>query len=126
MEADDYMKRKYKIKKNIGRPTLLTPKLREEIVKMLKAGNYIETVCALVGINKSTFYKWLKKADESTRSTKYSKFRDAVEKAKAIAEARDVAILAKHCETNWKAAKWKLERRYPNKWGKPKFRSVTS
>lgn len=68
------MKRKYKIKKNVGRPTLLTPKLREEIVGMLIAGNYIETVCVLVGINKSTFYKWLKKADESTRYTKYSKF----------------------------------------------------
>jgi transposase-like protein len=93
---------------------------------LLIAGNYIETPCLLVGINKSTFYKWLKKADESTRSTKYSKFRDAVTKAKAIAEAQDVAILAKHAETNWKAVIRMLERKYPNKWGKPKFRSGTS
>ena len=55
------MYNKKKISKKQGRPTKLTPELREEIVELLKAGNYIKTACAVVGINKTTFYQWLKK-----------------------------------------------------------------
>jgi transposase len=116
------MARKRKTKKKVGRPSKLTPELREEIVDLIKTGNYIETVCAMVSINKTTFYKWLKKADESTRPNKYTKLRDDVEKAQAWSEARDVAIISKHSEKNWRAAAWKLERKYPTRWGKKKVK----
>lgn len=108
-----------KNKKKVGRPSKLTPEIRDKIVEMLKIGNYIETVCEFVDINKSTYYMWLKQAEVSTRSTKYSKFRDAVRKAMAFAEARDVAIIARAAEKDWRAAVWMLERRYPERWGKP-------
>ena len=107
-----------KSRKKVGRPSILTPKLREEIVELLKMGNYIETACAVVGINKTTYYKWIKKADESTRSTKYSKFRDAVKKAMAISEARDVALITRASSKYPKASMWRLERMYPEKWEK--------
>ena len=44
-----------------GRPEKLTPKLQDDIVKVIRSGNYIETACAFVGINKTTFYDWLKR-----------------------------------------------------------------
>lgn len=114
-----------------GRPTKLTPELQAEIVKIIKTGNYIETACAFVGINKSTFYDWLKRgAREKQRLEKnprakikkseavYVEFSNAIEKALAQAEIRDVAIIGKAAESNWQAAAWRLERKYPERWGR--------
>jgi transposase-like protein len=108
-----------KSKKKVGRPSILTPKLREEIVMLIKAGNFVENVCLMVGINKSTYYSWINKADESTRSTKYSKFRNEVKYAHAVSEARDVLNISRACEDDWKACKWMLEHRFSNHWGVP-------
>ena len=80
-------------------------------------GNYVETAVAFVGINKSTYYEWLNKAEQSTRRNKYTIFRDEIVKAKGFSEARDVAMITKHSEKHWQAAAWKLERKYPKKWG---------
>jgi hypothetical protein len=85
---------------------------------LLKAGNYIETACAVVSINKTTFYQWLKKAKSFTRSTKYTIFSDTVKKAMVFAEARLVALITRAAEKNWSEAVWMLERKYPERWGK--------
>jgi hypothetical protein len=45
-------------------------------------------------------------------------FSDAVERAVAEAEARDVALIARAAEKNWQAAAWRLERRAPARWGR--------
>ena len=115
----------------MARPTKLTPELQEDILKIIRSGNYIETACAFVGINKSTFYDWLKRgAREKDRLEKnprarirksekiYVEFSNAVEKALAHAEIRDVAIIGKAAEENWKAAAWRLERKFPERWGR--------
>jgi hypothetical protein len=108
--------------KRKGRPSRLTPKVEKEFVGLIKAGNYIETACATVGIGRSTYYDWRKKADESTKPNKYTRFMDEVRKAQAWAEARDVAIINIHAENNWRAAAWKMERKYPNRWGRRRFK----
>ena len=102
----------------VGRPSKLTDELQDEIVSYLKTGNYVETVCALVGISKSTFYSWLNKGKNSTRSNEYSRFADAVEHAQAWAEARLVALISKQAEKAWQAAAWLLERQHPSKWSR--------
>ena len=107
--------------KKMGRPTKLTPDIQSEIVELLKAGNYIETACAVAGLHKSTFYDWMKIADASTHKNKYTNFSDAVKKAMAWAEARDVAIIARHSEKYWQAAAWRLERKFPERWGRQKM-----
>lgn len=60
----------------------------------------------------------MNKAKKSTRSNRYTKFQDAVRKAKAWAEARDVIIITKHAEKKWQAAAWLLERKHPRRWGR--------
>jgi transposase-like protein len=102
----------------VGRPTKLTPEIQERIVELLKAGNYVETACAVVGIGRTTYYDWMKKAEESTRANKYTRFHDAVRQAKAWSEARLVAMINKHAEKIWQAAAWMLERKYPERWGR--------
>lgn len=114
-----------------GRPTKLTSEIQNKIVTAIRAGNYIETAAAYAGISKNTLYDWLKRgAREKERLERnprarikkseapYVEFSDAVEKAMAEAEIRDVAIIAKAAEENWQAAAWRLERKYPERWGR--------
>lgn len=112
------MARKSK-KKKVGPKSKLTPELHKEFVDLIKAGNYIETACVTVGINKSTYYRWLKKADQSNRYDRYKKFQADVEQAMAIAEARDIIIISIAAEHDWKAAVWLLEHRFTDNWGIP-------
>lgn len=115
----------------VGRPDKLNKTLEEEIVKFLQLGNYVETVCAMVGLSKSTFYDWVKRgARESDRVSKdgrlrirkderkYVEFSYAVKKAMAHSEVRDVALIGKASEKNWQASAWRLERKYPERWGR--------
>lgn len=114
-----------------GRPTKLTPELQEEICKAIRAGNYIETAAAFAGISKNTLYEWMKRgAREKERLAKnprakvkkseapFVEFSDAVEKALAAAEVRDVMLIGKAAETQWQAAAWRLERKFPERWGR--------
>lgn len=114
-----------------GRPSKLTPEIQEEIVKVVKSGNYIETACAFVGINKSTLYDWMKrgareierldnnaKAKPKKSEVPYVEFSNAIKSAMAQSEIRDVAIIGKAAATNWQAAAWRLERKHPSRWGR--------
>jgi predicted aldo/keto reductase-like oxidoreductase len=121
----------------MSRPTKLTPELQDEIVKIIRAGNYIETASAYVGINKTTLYAWLKRgAKEKERVAKntrlktkktelpYVEFSNAIEKALAQAEIRDVTIIGKAAEHNWQAAAWRLERKFHDRWGRKDKQSI--
>lgn len=100
-----------------GRPTKLTPELQDRIVQAIRAGAYIETAAAYAGVSKDTLYQWLKRGARS-KSGIYRQFSDAVEKALAEAEMRDVMLVGRAAETNWQAAAWRLERKFPERWGR--------
>ena len=114
-----------------GRPTKLDERTQEKIISAIKAGNYIETAAAYAGISKNTLYEWLKRGErekqrvEKSNKAKIKKseeiyviFTDAVEKALAEAEMRDVLIIGKAAEKEWQAAAWRLERKFPDRWGR--------
>jgi len=124
-----------------GRPSKLTPEVQETICRAIRRGCYIETAAALGGIHKDTFYEWLKRGNRQSKG-KYREFSDAVKKALAEAESRELKIIDKaaqgytvvktkrvehpdgkveetHEEShrfNWQAAAWKLERCFPDRW----------
>ena len=117
-----------------GRPTKLNIDTHNKIISAIRAGNYIETAAAYAGINKSTLYDWLKRGEREKqrvaqnprynirKSEKpYVEFSNAVEKALAEAEVRDVAIIAKAAEEQWQAAAWRLERKFPDRWGRKRL-----
>lgn len=117
--------------RSVGRPTKLNQGVQQKIVTAIRAGNYIETAAAYAGINKTTLYDWLKrgareqerfrknpKARVRKREAPYVEFSNAVEKALAEAEIRDVAIIGKAAEEQWQAAAWRLERKFPKRWGR--------
>ena len=115
-------RKKSKSSKKQGRPSKLTPELQAEIINLLKMGNYIETVCGVVGLNTSTYYDWMKKGKNATNPrNKHRKFQEAVEQAQAWSIARDVALITKAGEKDWRATAWMLSRKYPDEYGLNKY-----
>lgn len=112
----------------------LRKKVTEKILQYLRAGSYIETAVVAAGVRKSTYYNWLAIVAEERKRielaeakgetydlapeyAKLIKFVDATEKAMAEAEIFDLAQIRKASETSWQASAWRLERKFPQKWG---------
>lgn len=126
-----------------GRPTKLTPELQARMLALLRAGNYVETAAAACGLAKKTFYNWLQKGARA-KGGEYHEFAAAVEKAMGEAEARDLLTIDKAAQGydvtvvketvsngvvidrevknsrrfDWQAAAWRLERKFPDRWGR--------
>jgi len=109
-----------------GRPTDLTPDTQSRIVEALRAGNYIDAACAYAGIGTTTYYRWMQRAQDPTAPDIYRDFRDAVERARAEAEIRNVGLIQRAAsDGTWQAAAWFLERSHPRKWGRHDRHEVT-
>lgn len=122
-------------KKDTGRPIKLNAEVQADIVKAIKAGNYLETAAAYAGINKSTLHDWLRRGEREKQSREkgevatekeqiFVEFSDSVEKALAEAEVRDVYTISKAAESQWQAAAWRLERKFPKKWGRKDYQKL--
>lgn len=119
-----------------GRPTLLNEDLIKKIVSFLSVGTYIETASAACGVPKQQLYAWMKDAaylmrlrheaherDEpfplNDKERMLLKFSDAVEQAMAQAEIRDLTTITLAARAGqWQASAWRLERRFPKKYGR--------
>jgi transposase-like protein len=115
-----------------GRKDKITPEVIERLTNVLSQGNYVETACAYAGVSKSSFYSWLHEAQKPGAKKKYLEFLEAIEKARAVAEMRNLQIVQqagqgkpgdpktgeKGIDPDWRASAWFLERAYPKKWGR--------
>ena len=101
----------------------LNPELQNRIITYIKAGSYIETAEAAAGICKDTLYDWLRRGANGEEP--FGGFSDAVQRALAEAEIRDLARIDKAAEMQWQAAAWKLERRNPRMWGRREYQELT-
>lgn len=106
-----------------GRPTKLNDDLQKVIVDSIKAGAYVETAAAFAGISKDTFYNWMRRGAKA-QTGRYRQFSDAVQKAQAESEMRDVASISQASRIHWQAAAWRLERKFPERWGRKEFRGT--
>jgi len=121
--------------KTSGRPTKLTPEIQKKVCDAIVLGAYIETAAAYASVSKQVLYDWMKKGNKQKGGI-YRQFLDAIEEAMSRSELRDLESIdknasgrpAKHDENgnliapslrpNWQAAAWRLERKYPKKWGR--------
>lgn len=120
----------------MGRPTKLTPRLQERILRAVRSGCYLETATAAVGIRMETLRAWLKRGARSDGGM-YRDFMLAVQVAMAQAEIRDLDRIDKAADPftdadgktspgSWTAAAWRLERRHPERWAlSPRIRAET-
>lgn len=112
-----------------GRSTRLTEEVHTKIVNAVRNGNYLETAAAFAGISKQTLHMWLNRGAVAnpTRADKvYVEFRDAIERAQAEAEIRDVLTISRAAQEGiWQAAAWRLTRKNRERWAEqPKSTTV--
>ncbi len=101
----------------MSRPTSLTPEVHKAIVASIRGGNYVETASAAAGINRASFYEWMKRGEDDGATEPFASFAADVRKAEAEAENEAVNTLKVAAKDDWKAAEVYLKRRHPTRWG---------
>jgi len=99
-----------------GRPSKLTPEIRQRVKELLELGMNYNDVCLSIGITKETFSQWRKK---------FSDFSDLVESANA--KVKEIALKSIRVGEirDWRAGAWRLERRFPEEYREKKEIEIT-
>jgi transposase len=100
----------------VARPTKLTAELTRKLGELVAAGVELPRAAACVGLAPRTVERWRARG-AAARAGPYRDLYLALEQADAQAEVRDILLIGKAAQTNWKAAAWRLERRFPDRWG---------
>lgn len=94
----------------MARPTKYNPETVKKIVDAIRVGATHELAAAYAGINQDTLTNW---------KHRYSDFSDAIKEAEGAGAVGWLAKIEKAAnDGNWQAAAWKLERRYPQQYGR--------
>lgn len=118
-----------------GVSTKLCDELVKDLCSLIRAGNYANTACAVLGISASAFHSWLKKGNEVLRTRnpdqlvpgdyEYANFVCQLRLAHAEAEALDVDRLNAHIEAgDSKALLKKMAIRYGKRWREVKEKEI--
>lgn len=93
-----------------GRVSKYTPDRTKRIIDAVRVGATYRLAAAYAGITDDTLTNWLHR---------YSEFSDAIKEAEGAAAVGWLAKIEKAAtELTWQAAAWKLERRYPQEYGR--------
>jgi transposase len=103
-----------------GRPTKLDADTSERICQAIRGGNYIETAAAIAGIHRDTLYSWLKRGRTEEEGI-HRDFVEEIDQALALAEKNALQTIEKASVDHWQAAAWRLERRFPERWGRKRL-----
>tara|TARA_B100001250_G_scaffold151566_2_gene130024 strand:+ start:26664 stop:27293 length:630 start_codon:yes stop_codon:yes gene_type:complete len=114
---------------------LLIPKeKRENVLKLIAAGNYQRTACRAAGISEWTFNEWRKKGEQAREDQENGValtetqeellwFVNELEDARAKAEAALVARwYTEAADGDWRAAERFLAKAFPERWSDPATR----
>lgn len=105
--------------------------LRDRLVDLVEAGNYLEDACGAVGIRPSVVYGWIRIGAEWEGETEsiepaeipperrvFSEFSAAIARAREAATTRLLRPIERAASTDWRAAAWILERTRADRFGK--------
>lgn len=106
----------------------MTKERIERICEAILVGAGPETAALYAGVSRRTLYNWMHQAHGAIRrkqegSTPEKKdpralyFLRKMETALAEAEVTDLTTISAASVSNWTAAAWRLERRFPGRWG---------
>ena len=101
----------------MGRPTKLTPETQKRICDAIKVGATYELAAQYGRVTYNTLNEWMK-LGEAAKSGRFFEFYEAVKSAEGEAAIKWLAVIDKAAAEAWQAAAWKLERRYPNSYGR--------
>jgi hypothetical protein len=91
----------------------------DKLVQAILIGATYELAALYAGISHDTFLRWRKEAAKAPPGTALGVLRDRLAEAEGRAAIGWLArIEAEASHGDWKAAAWKLERRYPETYGR--------
>lgn len=91
--------------KRKGRPPKRSPEIEDRIVALIERGNFRATAVKIVGISQGCLGNWI--ADDPALKAR-------IEAAENHAESK--ALEKIEAASDWKAAAWFLERKFPERW----------
>lgn len=110
-----------------GRPSKLTPQVQERLLHAVRLGLDKTLCCKYAGISVESLRQWQLRGERGhAKDAPYVEFLAAFTRAEAETAARWAAVIEKavvgdakaNVPPDWRAAAWKLERRYPAAFGK--------
>ena len=101
--------------KKRGRPTKLTPEVREEVCKYIRGGLTDGDAAVLTGIHRQTFIEWKKRGDDG--EAPFADFVDQLREAELDFKNYHLSLIAKHGKRSAPASQWLLERKFANEFG---------
>jgi transposase len=91
----------------------------DKLEQAILIGATYELAALYAGVSKRTFERWRKEFDTAKDGTPLAQLRDRLLQAEGRAAVTWLAKIEKAAsEGNWQAASWKLERRYPDQYGR--------
>lgn len=105
--------------RKMGRRPIPIEEYIDKLEHALGLGATYELAALYAGISVSTFQRWRHQATQAREGTPLARLRDqllAAEGQAVVNWLQQIETVAK--EGNWQAAAWKLERRYPDAYGR--------
>jgi len=103
----------------MGRKPIPVEPYIEKLEQAILIGATYELAAKYAGISTDTFDKWRKQAETAKEGTPLAALRDRLTQAEGRAAIGWLAKIERAAnEGNWQAASWKLERRYPETYGR--------
>jgi transposase len=109
-------------------PKILDESVRKRILFALSKGASYKIACGFAGIATTTYYRWVELGSsihdmdpeyrKDHRHIEYYNFWRDVEAVKADAALKWLERIDDAAKFHWQAAAWKLERRYPDEYGR--------
>lgn len=101
-----------------GRKSKLTPETQEKLCQAIQLGATYELACQYAGVSYDAFNDWIN-AGIAEKDAGFVQFLQAIKEAEARGALGWLAKIEKAAnDGNWQAAAWKLERRYPQEYGR--------
>lgn len=100
-----------------GRPSKLTPEVREAILQAFRLGATVKIACGATGIHEATFYSWMAKGLEAVEAGRYrgqyAEFYEEVQRARNRGDLELLALARKASKKDGRLALELLSRRHP-------------
>lgn len=103
-----------------GRPTTLTPEIRDKILHALSKGNYRTVAAQYAGVSYKTLKSWLTRGKKEP-DTIYGEFLASVLETETKAEIDAVGKLIEEPKDPRFIIEW-LSRKFPERWAKETYR----
>lgn len=94
-----------------GRRSKFTKATKDKILDALSIGASIQMACDAACISRTTFYSWMNEGRKQEKGS-YRTFFNNVNKHSAAGGLYMLQLITVAAEKDWKAAAWKLERRW--------------